>query len=247
MNISDLISGSIGSQATEGISEKLGLDKSQTQWVVSAAIPLMMSALNYNAQKSPEQAQGIQQAIDSKHSGGIFDNLAGLFNQGPSEDDDKIVNHIFGKNTENVKESLSEKSGISIGKIGGILALLAPLVMGFLGKQKQSQDPNSSSGGGIGDLIGSVLGGGSSNAGGGIGDLIGSVLGGGSSNAGGSGGGIGDLIGSVLGGGSSQPAQSSQPGLSGGLGDLVGQFFDQNNDKNAKGNILDSLAGMFGK
>lgn len=225
MNISDLISGSIGSQATEGISEKLGLDKNQTQWVVSAAIPLMMSALNYNAQKGPEQAQGIQKALDN-HSGGIFDNLAGLFNQGPTEDDDKIVNHIFGRNTDTVKQSLSEKSGISMGKIGGILALLAPLVMGYLGKKKQAD---------------------AGTGGGGIGDLLGSILGGGSSNAGASGGGIGDLIGSVLGGGGSSPASSSQPNNAGGLGDLVGQFFDQKNDNNAKGNILDSLAGMFGK
>lgn len=225
MNFTDLISGSIGSQATEGISEKLGLDKNQTQWVVSAAIPLMMSALNYNAQKSPEQANGIQQALASKHNGSIFDNLGSLFSNGPTEDEDKIVNHIFGKNTENVKQSLSEKSGISMGKIAGILALLAPLVMGYLGKKKQGQDEQGGSGG-IGDLLGSILGGGASQSGGlgGIGDLIGSVLGGGSSNA-----------------------QSSQPNVSGGLGDLVGEFFNQKNDSKAKGNILDSLAGMFGK
>lgn len=229
MNITDLISGSLGSQATEGISEKLGIDKNQTQWVVSAAIPLMISALNYNAQKSPEKAQGIQQAIDSKSSAGILENLTGLFNQGPTEDEDKMVNHIFGKNTENVKESLSEKSGISMGKIGGILALLAPLIMAYIGKQKQSQNQDAnSSGGGIGDLLGNILGGGNSSS---------------------SSGGIGDLIGSVLAGGNNQQNQptNSQPNISGGLGDLVGQFFDQKNDKGTKGSILDSLAGMFGK
>ncbi|WP_156306717.1 DUF937 domain-containing protein [Sphingobacterium endophyticum] len=229
MNITDLISGSLGSQATEGISEKLGIDKNQTQWVVSAAIPLMISALNYNAQKSPEKAQGIQQAIDSKSSAGILENLTGLFNQGPTEDEDKMVNHIFGKNTENVKESLSEKSGISMGKIGGILALLAPLIMAYIGKQKQSQNQDdNSSGGGIGDLLGNILGGGNSSS---------------------SSGGIGDLIGSVLAGGNNQQNQptNSQPNISGGLGDLVGQFFDQKNDKGTKGSILDSLAGMFGK
>lgn len=229
MNITDLISGSLGSQATEGISEKLGIDKNQTQWVVSAAIPLMISALNYNAQKSPEKAQGIQQAIDSKSSAGILENLTGLFNQGPTEDEDKMVNHIFGKNTENVKESLSEKSGISMGKIGGILALLAPLIMAYIGKQKQNQNQDAnSSGGGIGDLLGNILGGGNSSS-----------------------GGIGDLIGSVLGGGNNANQQNqptnNQPNISGGLGDLVGQFFDQKNDKGTKGSILDSLAGMFGK
>ena len=229
MNITDLISGSVGSQAIEGISQKLGVDKNQAQYVVAAAVPLMMSALNYNAQKSPERAEGIQQALSSKHNGGIFDNLAGLFNEGPTEDEDKMVNHIFGKNTDTVKESLSEKSGISIGKIGGILALLAPLVMGYLGKQRQSQESSGSVGG--------------------LGDLLGSILGGGNSNTAGQGGGLGDIIGSVLGGGASQNSQpaGNQQTNTGGLGDLVGDFFNQKNDKNAKGSILDSLAGMFGK
>ncbi|MFZ4262211.1 DUF937 domain-containing protein [Sphingobacterium sp. HJSM2_6] len=227
MNLTDLISGGIGNQATEGISQKLGLDKNQTQWVIAAAVPLMMSALKYNANKSPEKAEGIQQALSSKHNGNIFDSLGSLFNNGPTEEEDKIVNHIFGKNTDTVKESLAEKSGINIGKIGGILALIAPLVMGYLGKQKQNQDPQQESSGGLGDLLGNILGGGSSQ-----------------SNSGPLGG-IGDLIGSVLGGGSS--SNESKPSLGGGIGDLVGDFFNQKNDKSAKGSILDSLAGMFSK
>lgn len=68
-------------------------------------------------------------------------------------------------------------------------------------------------GGGLGDLLGSVLKGaqGGGQSGGGLGDVLGSVLGGGKS-----GGGLGDVLGSVLGGGN----QGSQQG--GGLGDILG-------------------------
>ena len=224
MNITDLISGNIGSQAVDSISQKLGVDKDKAQYVVAAAVPLMMSALNYNANKSPEQANGIQHAIDSKHNGSIFDNLGALFNQGPTEDEDKIVNHMFGRNTDNVKETLSAKTGLDIKKIAGILALVAPLVMGYLGKKKQeSAGEAASSGGGIGDLIGSVLGGGGSGA---------------------AAGGLGGILGNILGGGG---ANASQPNVGGGLGDLVGDFFNQDKDKESKGGILDALTGMFGK
>ena len=221
MNLTDLITGGIGSKAISAIANVLNIEESKAKWVVAAAVPLMIAALNYNSKKSKESEESINNALQ-KHNGGIFDQLGDILGQGPTEDENKIVNHMFGRNTEVVKDNLAAKTGISSDKIGGALAILAPIVMGYLGKEKQAQ----SSGGGIGDLIGSVLGGGqaSSSAGGGI---------------------LGSILGSVLGGGSSQ-AQPSNAGL-GGLGDLAGEFFNQNNDSNAKGSILDSLVGMFGK
>lgn len=218
MNIQDLIVGGIGSQAADGISQKLGLDKEKTKWLVAAAVPLMVSALNYNANKDEENASQIDSALSTRHDGSIFDQLGNHFEQGPTEEENRIVNHIFGKNTNQVMESLSSKSGLSADKISSVLALLAPIVMGFLGKQKKEQ----SNGGGIGDLLGGLLGG--SSAGSGLGGLLGSVL-----------------------GGAKAPQATANSAGGNIIGDLVGDFFKQGNDKNAKGTILDTLAGMFGK
>lgn len=221
MNITDLISGGIGSKAIAGVAKVLNIDESKAKWVVAAAVPLMIAALNYNSKKSAEKEASINNALE-KHNGGIFDQIGDFFVQGPSDDDNKIVNHMFGRNTDVVKESLAAKTGLSSDKIGGALAILAPIVMGYLGKQKQQ----ASSGGGIGDLLGSVLGGGAasnSSAGGGI---------------------LGSILGSVLGG---ENQNSTQGGNMGGLADLAGEFFNQNNDSGKKGSILDSLAGMFAK
>ncbi|ATE59737.1 tellurite resistance TerB family protein [Thauera sinica] len=74
-------------------------------------------------------------------------------------------------------------------------------------------------GGGLGDLLGSVLGAGGGRAGGGLGDVLGAVLGG--QGAGRSaGGGLGDLLGGLLGGGSA--GGQAAAGTGGGLGDLLG-------------------------
>lgn len=221
MNITDLITGGIGSKAISLVAKTLNIDESKAKWVVAAAVPLMIAALNYNSKKSKEKEEGINKALE-KHNGGIFDQIGNLFGNGPSEDDNKIVNHMFGSNTEVVKDNLAAKTGLSADKIGGALAILAPIVMGYLGKQKQQE----SSSGGIGDLLGSVLGGGQSNssAGGGI---------------------LGSILGSVLGGGGS--SQSSSQGDLDGLADLAGEFFNKGNDNSKKGSILDSLAGMFGR
>ena len=220
MNITDLITGGIGSKAIATIANVLNIDESKAKWVVAAAVPLMIAALNYNSKKSKAKEEGINKALD-QHSGGIFDQIGSLFGQGPTEDDNKIVNHMFGRNTQVVTDNIASKTGLSSDKIGGALAILAPIVMGYLGKQKHQE----SSGGGIGDLLGSVLGGGQANASGG-------------------GGILGSILGSVLGGGGNQ---SSSQGELGGLADLAGDFFNQGNDNNKKGSILDSLAGMFGK
>lgn len=219
MNITDLVTGGVGSKAISAIANFLNIDETKAKWLVAAAVPLMIAALNYNSKKGQEQEAGINKALD-QHSGGIFDQLGGLLGQGPSDDDNKIVNHIFGANTEMVKSNLSAKTGISADKIGGVLAMLAPIVMGYLGKQKQEQ----SAGGGIGDLLGGLMGGQSSgSAGGGI---------------------LGSILGSVLGGGNNESTKQTSPSL-GGLGDLAGEFFNKGNDSNQKGSVLDSLVGMF--
>ncbi len=99
------------------------------------------------------------------------------------------------------------------GVLGGIFKALLPGILGAVmggltSRGRQSQPQNEpQGGGGIGDLIGQLTGGGGGGSqsgqggGGGLGDLIGQITGGGSSQSGQGGGGLGDLIGNVMGGG----------------------------------------------
>ncbi len=215
MNISDLISGGIGSTVISSVARMLNIEESKAKWVVSAAVPLMIAALNYNA-KNKNQASNIDNAL-SQHSGGILGNLSGLLSGGASDDGNKIIGHIFGNNTGFVTENLSQKSGLSSSQVGTVLSVLAPVVMGYLGQEKQAQSSSA------GDLLGSLLGGGSSSGGGGL---------------------LGNLIGSVLGG--SKPAAASSDGM-GALVNLAGDFFGNKNNASQAGSVLDNLAGLFAK
>ena len=220
MGITDLITGGIGSKAVSAISGTLGVSETKAKWIMAAAVPLMIAALNYNSKKNKDQAENIDKALDHHSSSGILDKLSDTFSgTAPNDDGNKIVNHIFGKNTESVTQNLADKAGISTAQVGTVLASLAPLVMGYLGQQKQS------SGSGIGDLIGSFFGGGKST------------------EAGGSGG-IGDLIGSVFGSGNNAAQDNTG---SDALGNLAGDFFNQKDNNKDKGGILDSIASIFGK
>lgn len=109
-------------------------------------------------------------------------------------------------------------------------------------------DASGKAGGGIGDLLSSVLGGGKSgapNSGGGIGDLLSSVLGGGQkSGAAGTGGGIGDLLSNVL--GDAGKAVGGNKNLAiGGLGALIGSILG-GGGKSAGGAIGGGLMAMLG-
>jgi uncharacterized protein YidB (DUF937 family) len=73
--------------------------------------------------------------------------------------------------------------------MGGTLMALLPIVLAMLSNRGGgAQTGPGPSGGGLGDILGQVLGGGAQRGGGGLGDVLGGMLGGGGGGAGGLGG-----------------------------------------------------------
>jgi len=108
------------------------------------------------------------------------------------------------------------------GGMNSVLMALLPVVLSMLasrGGGGAGQPASVAGGGGMGDILGQVLGGGAQRGGGGgMGDILGQVLGGGAQRGGG--GGMGDILGQVLGGG----ASGGSSGGMGGLGGLLEQM-----------------------
>lgn len=174
MNINDLLNSASGQQIVSNISQQFGLDQGQAVSAVQAALPMIIGGLGRNAQ-SEQGAESLNNALN-QHDPSLLDNVQGFFGNSQSAqlDGSKILGHIFGDKVGAVENGVSQSSGISMAKIGPIIAMLAPLVMSYLNKQKQSNNVTQS--GGLGDLIGGLtqMGGGSSSQGGG---LIGMVTG----------------------------------------------------------------------
>lgn len=170
MNINELLNSAAGQQIVANITQRFGLDQNQAVSAVQSAIPMILGGLGRNAQ-NPQGAESLNNAL-TQHDPSILDNIQGFFGNGDAAqmDGSKILGHIFGDKVSNVENGVAQSSGISLSKIGPIVAMLAPLVMSYLSKQKQSN--NVSQSGGLGDLIGGLAGG--NNAGGG---LIGMVTG----------------------------------------------------------------------
>lgn len=216
MSLIDLITGNAGDQVASQAENKFGVSKNQIIALLAVAAPLVISYLRNKSQDANE-AEALNNALDRDHDGSILDNPA-MAEQRQAEGG-SILDHIFGGQKSQVENSLSEQTGISMNKIGPILGMLAPLIMGYIGREKANNGVNS--GGGLGDLLGGILGGAQNQAqaqaSNPLNDILGSVLGGGQAQS--SGNPLNDIIGSVLGGGQQQQQQG---GLGGLLGSILG-------------------------
>ncbi|PRX55086.1 DUF937 domain-containing protein [Flagellimonas meridianipacifica] len=206
----DLLNSPMGKQLISGVAGQTGQPENKTADVLSMAMPLLMGAMKKNA-STPGGAQGLMNALSSKHDGSILDDLGGLFgggvDQGVMDDGAGILGHVFGSKQPQVENALSSKSGIDAGAISQILKIAAPLVLGYLGKQTKQQ--NLSSPDALNGLLGGLMGGSntqkeqslietfldSDGDGSVIDDLAGMVL-----NSGGKkGGGLGGILGGLFG------------------------------------------------
>ena len=207
----DLLNSPMGKQLVSGVAGQTGQSESKTADVLSMAMPLLMGAMKKNT-STPGGAQGLMNALSSKHDGSILDNLGGFFgggvDQSAMDDGAGILGHILGSKQPQVENALSSKSGIDAGSVAQILQIVAPILLGYLGKQTRQQ--NVSSPDGLNGLLGGLMGGGKSAAkqqslietfldsdgdGSVIDDLAGMVLKGGNQKKSGLGGILGGLFG----------------------------------------------------
>jgi hypothetical protein len=152
--ITQLLKGQLGNELVEGLARKSGTTTEETNQVVQDALPALIQNLRQNAAQE-DGAQQLWSALSNKHDGSVLDNISGFLNQGDTQDGNGILGHVLGSQRSGLENQLSLKTGVSSGKISTILAMLAPIVMGYLGKQsRQSQVQD---GKGLGGLLGGLL------------------------------------------------------------------------------------------
>ena len=199
MSLIDLLTGSAGNQVASEAGNKFGISKNQVIALLAVAAPLVISYLRKKSQENPNEAEALNKALDRDHDGSILNDPSQAMAR--QQEGGSILDHVFGGQKATVENQLSQNTGISMDKIGPILAMLAPLIMGYIGKEKQSGGVTS--GGGLGDLLGGILGSAQNQAqaqnSNPLNDILGSVLGGGNQQQQ-SQGGLGGLLGSILGG-----------------------------------------------
>lgn len=156
-----------------------------------------------------------------------------------------LIDNILGHLDSNQIGAIANQLGTDPATAQAAIEQALPLIVGGMAKNASTPEGADAlhnalrdhAGGSVGDILGSVLGGGAGQAGGGgLGSILGSVLGGGGQQGG---GGLGSILGSVLGGGAAQQAGGAGAGIGGAI---LGHVFG--NNVNAANQGLGQTTGL---
>ncbi|NNE71595.1 MAG: DUF937 domain-containing protein [Rhodothermales bacterium] len=163
--ITKMLLSQLGGGQLEQMAGAIGADSGTTQRAVEAALPALMAGLAKNA-SSPSGAASLASALDSDHDGSVLDNVgsllgafgggggsksglggllgaaAGMLGGGGSSratNGAGILKHVFGNKKTGVEQAIGQASGLDAGQAGKLLMMLAPMVMGALGKAKKER------------------------------------------------------------------------------------------------------------
>ncbi len=155
-SILDFLDTGKGKEFVQKSSEEINESPDKVKSALGMALPMIMGALKKNAD-SPDGAEKLNQELGKdKHDGSVLDkigvgDLSGLMGEGSG-----ILGHVLGGSQSKIASAVGSAIGMDASKVNKLLQMAAPVVMGILGKQKRKD--NVDSGGGISDLVGSVLG-----------------------------------------------------------------------------------------
>jgi len=182
---------------TSEIANKLGANEGEVEGAVHTLVPALLAGLQQNSQ-DPEDAGRIESAASDHAARGLLD-AGGDLNQIDEGDGHQAVATLFrGRDADQIASALAKGGAGNSDLIKQLLPILLPIVLAYIGKQLGSsgggggpQKQEEAPGGGLGEILGSILGGSGDKS---LGGILGKVLGG-------KGGGLGDVLGGLLRGG----------------------------------------------
>lgn len=140
----------LGPSVLAQMGQQLGTDQAATAGAVSSAIPVLISALAKNA-SNPQGASALDAALSRDHDGSVLNDLMGAVSGYQNGPGGKILKHVLGDRQETAAATIGKTSGIDPAKAGALLSMLAPIVLGSLGKARQAKGLDA---GGLAEMLG---------------------------------------------------------------------------------------------
>ncbi len=149
VNLLDLLKGQIGSHLIGKAASFLGESSNGATSGLNSILPSILGGLMSQA-STPDGAGGIMDMLTSGgHDGGMLDNLGDLFGGGDAttglvNSGGGIVRSIFGNKLGGVIDMITSASGMSRSSSTSMISMLAPIVMGMIGRQKKEHNLDAS-------------------------------------------------------------------------------------------------------
>ncbi len=137
-SILDEVRRQLGPDTIQQLSGSLGADPESTSKAISMALPALLGGLSQNVSQ-PQGAAALDNALND-HDGSVLDNFGGLLGGGALGGiGGKILGHILGSKREPVEQGVGRASGLDAAQVAQLMAMLAPIIMGVLGRMKKNK------------------------------------------------------------------------------------------------------------
>lgn len=136
MVVLELLEERLNGDAVDRISERIGADPHTTSNAIDTAVPLLLTAMA-DTLNDRDQVRSLATAVSEDHDGRILDDVPGYVSRAGSGVGTGILRHVLGRRRLTVERGLSQATGLAVHKVGQLLTMLAPLVMGALGRAKR--------------------------------------------------------------------------------------------------------------
>lgn len=194
--MSDLLSNLLGSLGGEETTKKIGSSLNIDPNIIMQAIPIIAPMILGGLKKQSENNGGqerVDHILNKYGDPGVLDNVDGMVNKMSGQDNyDTNLGGLLGNSGSQITDVLTNKFNLDGSTAAKIIPMVAPLIMGYLAKRRNT-NPEGSSGfasfldqNGDGSIIDDVAGFFSSKqqsnqnegSGGGIMEILGGLLGG---------------------------------------------------------------------
>jgi hypothetical protein len=144
-DLMQILQGTLSEDMIDQLSQQIGgADKQQTQAAAAGILSTLTGALAKNASNT-EGARALNNALERDHDGSILDDVMGMLGGNAQTGNSSMLNgagilrHVLGDKQSGAVDMISKLSGLDSNKTGSLMTLLAPVLMGALGKTKKEQ------------------------------------------------------------------------------------------------------------
>ena len=150
VNLIELAKGYLTSDIIQKAASFVGESEPATQKAVNGIVPTLIAALANQASTSGG-AEKLSRILDTgKYDGSALNNLGSLFAGGETTQktitqSKDILSSLFGNKTEGLVDQIARFAGLRTGSATSLLALILPLILNLLGRQRSTigQSPSA--------------------------------------------------------------------------------------------------------
>ena len=147
INIIDMLKSQLGGQIAGQLGRQFGESEQATKSGIEALVPTILGGLLKQV-ASPGGAGKLDSALkDGGYDGGLLDNLSGMLSGGGTDSltskGGGLISMLMGDKSAMIAPIIAKLTGMKASSITSLLAILAPLVMSFIGKQKKTMGLDS--------------------------------------------------------------------------------------------------------